>query len=306
MARLTSILVFLIAFGISVPSQSSPEVAKEPLQSSVKIPSASQWDMRSVLNGHTYRIFVSTPSSSPPPGGFPVIYVLDGNAAFPVAALLARNTESRSAVTGIVPPVVVGIGYPNDEDYDVSARKRDYTISEKKADSSADEGAADEFLDVLEKEIKPAITSAYPINANRQAIFGHSFGGLLVLHALFTRTKSFTTYLASSPSIWWKERILLNELPAFKLAMSDQPAPYIQLSVGSLEDQVRPPSLAGGTQTSVNKRAMVTEAHNLASVLQTFPALKNRFHYYELVDEDHGSSWLPAMSRGFRLFLSNQ
>src|SRR3546814_20086485 len=71
----------------------------------------SVWDMPSEA-GRTYRIFVSFPSQGESPErGYPVLYVLDGNAAF-AAFAQARWVQEHDAVGQ---SIVVGVGYPTDQ-----------------------------------------------------------------------------------------------------------------------------------------------------------------------------------------------
>ena len=270
--------------------------------SAVVLPAAQQLDMRSAGSGHRYRIFVSVPAVPPPAAGYPVLYVLDGNAAFPVAAFLARSATNRRDVTGHPPPLVVGIGYPGDADFDVAARRRDYTVGLEKPDASAKEGGAELFLDFIERELKSLIAARHPVDTTRQALFGHSFGGLFVLHVLFTRPASFSTYLASSPSIWWDDKRVLGGLPG--LARLDGALqPRVQISVGALEDQPRKGKYPLETLAMLAKRPMVSEARKLASHLREMPGWGDRVVYHELAGEDHGPAWLPAMIRGMPFFL---
>ena len=278
------------------------ESAKEASWQPVVLPAAQQTELRSA-NGHRYRIFISVPSIAPPEEGYPVLYVLDANAAFPVAAFLARSAVSRRDVTGHRPPLVVGIGYPGDTDFDVDARRRDYTLMREATDISAKEGGADRFLDFIEKELKPFIAAKYSVDTKRQALFGHSFGGLFVLHALFTRPSAFSTYLASSPSIWWQDKLVLTELPGLLVKTKSGAAPRVQISVGALEDQPRKGNYSAETLAMLSKRPMVSEARNLAATFKADPVWAERVRYYELEGEDHGPAWLPAMTRGMQFFL---
>lgn len=268
--------------------------------SAVVLPAARQMDVEAKSNGKRYRIFVSVPASPPPPGGHPVLYVLDGNAAFPVAAFLARGAAGRREVTGLPPPVVVGIGYPMEGDFDTAARRRDYTVAGKDA-AAEGEGGAEPFLDFLDKELKPMVAARHPVNPGRQALFGHSFGGLLVVHALVTRPASFSTFLASSPSIWWKDRVVLEGLPAL-LASGANP-PRVQISVGALEDQIRKGNYSAEMRAMLASRPMVSEARGLAARLRAEPAWRERVVYHELEGEDHGPAWMPALTRGMQFFL---
>ncbi|MBS1186485.1 MAG: hypothetical protein H6R04_503 [Burkholderiaceae bacterium] len=279
-----------------------PATAESNHWSDVTLPASRQIDISAPRTGNCYRIFVSVPSAPPPAEGYPVLYVLDGNAAFPVAAFLARSAASRRKVTGLQPPLVVGIGYQGDADFDVKARQRDYTIGQPQAGAAPTEGGADRFLDFIEQELKPMIAASYPVNNRRQALFGHSFGGLLVLHALFTRPGSYSTFLASSPSIWWHDKLVLAELP--KLTNNARhDLPRVQISVGALEDQPRKGNYPPQMLAMLAKRPMVTEARALAAHLQQMPDWHHRVAYYELEGEDHGPAWLPAMTRGMQFFL---
>src|SRR3546814_2433240 len=41
--------------------------------------------------GEAYQVYVAWPDGTPPPGGWPVLYLLDGNDQFPVAVASARR-----------------------------------------------------------------------------------------------------------------------------------------------------------------------------------------------------------------------
>lgn len=261
------------------------------------VPAVRQQDVRSVRSGYDYRIYLSEPDSPPPPNGYPVLYVLDGNAMFPVAAFLARRIADRRTITGMTPPLVVGIGYPQADDFDVPARTRDYTPGND-AGVSAKSGGADRFLDFIEDEVKPMVARQHRIDPTRQAFFGHSFGGLLVLHAWLTRPAMFSSFLASSPSIWWNQRRVLQGL--------DHPlaggASRLHITVGSLEDRTSGANVSPEIRKTLARRPMASEARSLARRLLDSPDGKDRVRFVELVGEDHGSAWLPALTRGVRAF----
>src|SRR3546814_18965531 len=64
--------------------------------------------------GETYRIFVSFPKGEPPADGYPVLYVIDGNASFASFAETRRLLEYADKGKALV----VGVGYPSDDAYD--------------------------------------------------------------------------------------------------------------------------------------------------------------------------------------------
>lgn len=168
-----------------------------------------------------YRILVSYPTGEAPPEGYPVIYALDGNAVFHTLAESAR-LQTRGP-HGLDPVVIVGIGYPSGEAFDMSRRCFDFTMPArleslpKRPDGREwpEHGGADSFLAVLADEILPLISGIFPIDFHRRALFGHSLGGLFVLHALFTRPSLFSHYAAGSPSVWWGDYTLLTEMEKF-------------------------------------------------------------------------------------------
>ncbi len=78
-------------------------------------------------------------------------------------------------------------------------------------------GGADKFLDFIQDELKPFIkTKAFPgINILEETLWGHSYGGLFALHALFTRSTIFDIYVAASASVEWNATYILKEEEKF-------------------------------------------------------------------------------------------
>jgi predicted alpha/beta superfamily hydrolase len=258
---------------------------------------ARQLDITSPITGQTYRIFVSIPTTPPPPAGYPVIYALDGNATFPTLAVMARTILPRGAAL----PVVVGIGYPGEFDYGMG-RGRDYTPPSS-ADGPAKEGGADLFLDFIERELKPLIGTLAPLDPARQALYGHSYGGLCTLHALFTRPAMFQTYLAASPSIWYRERVVLGGMEGFGRRVAALPSkPALMLAVGELEQPSPANGPLQGRDAIAAAHRMVDNARELGERLQKTPTLA-RVQFHLLAHEDHGSATFPAMARGLEFFL---
>jgi predicted alpha/beta superfamily hydrolase len=271
----------------------------------VQLQGSQQREVQASASGHRYRVFVAVPPGPAPAGGYPVLYVLDGNAAFPLAALLSRQVASRSEVTQQVAPLVVGIGYPVEEDFDVPARQRDYTPGGEAALGGPVDGGggADRFLDFIERDLKPLIAAQFAVDTGRQALFGHSFGGLLVLHALFTRPSAFSVYLASSPSIWWRDQAVLAAETRWHELAPDA-LPRVQITVGTREDEPPPGRLSPELLALLARRTMVEPARSLAARLAARPGASGQVVFQELVGEHHGAAWLPAMARGMQFFVT--
>lgn len=160
-----------------------------------------------------YRLYIGRPDQPAPAAGYPVVYLLDGNAAVGSLdqTLLRRLNEGADA------PLIVAIGSTTPLRIDRTARTFDYTPrvtgdTQIDAPSGLPSGGADQFLDLLDQRIKPLVEHAVPVDVKRQTLWGHSYGGLLVLHALLTRPGAFQHYAAASPSLWWGNGAVLEPL----------------------------------------------------------------------------------------------
>lgn len=161
-----------------------------------------------------YRVRVAVPLAQPPAAGFPVAYLLDGNAALMETdtALLAELAHAPK------PPLVVYVGYDNDLRIDADARAFDYTPrrpggddAQRDAIGARRNGGADAFLDLIEHAIEPKVRALAKTDPAQRALWGHSYGGVFALHALFTRPAAFDVYAAADPSLWWGDAYLLRE-----------------------------------------------------------------------------------------------
>lgn len=194
---------------------------KNIARSSVKVPDAKQWVMQSRVEKRKYQITVYVPSAPPPLNGYPVIYLLDGNSVFATMVEALRMQCHRPDKTGVVPAVIVGIGYQTNLPF-APNRYYDFTsIPTTEFSHTSDgtplpeQGGAEAFLTFIEEELKPQIESEFNINRRRQTIFGHSLGGLFALYVLFTRPNAFQSYIAGSPSLHWNKKFLFEEEEKF-------------------------------------------------------------------------------------------
>lgn len=277
------------------------------------IPGASVREIRSNA-GRDYRIFVWQPSKEAVTGPLPVLYLLDGNATFPIAAAAAAAQSRRPEITGVQPMIVVGIGYPTSEWIDADRRTFDYTpmLADSAPPRRPDDrpwpatGGADAFLDFLHDELQPAIGREFDVDPARNAIFGHSFGGLFVLHALFSGRTRFASYIAASPSIWFGGDSLMAQMERFIIAPCDDGLRRLLVTVGSLEqgtgsDDALAPT---GHDAWLKRNRMVDNARDLVARLSTIDSSRLRVDFNRFDDENHASVVPAAISRALRFAMA--
>lgn len=266
----------------------------------VRLPRTSQYDFTSEINGSTYRIMVGLPPNHDSQKAYPVLYVLEGNVYFATAL----DAMTRQALfRNISPAIVVGIGYPTDDTTVVNTRRwldlspaKSRDPNEKRAT-----GGGDDFLRVIEGEIKPLVASRFNVESANQTLWGHSLGGLLVLRSMFTRPGSFSTYLSSSPSIWWADNHLLKDEVEFTKRVLE-PGPQMRLLLTSAgEEQYR-----GGDAkllAAAQRTRMIDNASELAARLLRAGARRLILQRYVLEGETHISVSHSALTRSLRFAL---
>ena len=247
------------------------QTAGPPWPAEVSVPSTRHIQFTSAINGESYTLYMHVPLTPPPPGGYPVIYVLDGDFLFGMASDISLAIGNPNTT-----PVVVAIGHGMLEDMDVVARYAHRKPGDASPMGLADIGGAlntlrfhdltlpvasdhrapdwtgltpdnvggvDDFLKVIETEIKPRVAARVPVNAGNQVLFGHSIAGLAVLRALFTEPTVFRTFIAASPSLWWDaDAVLVDEQRFAAVVEGGRVSPRVLITVGADEpDSPNPP-----------------------------------------------------------------
>jgi predicted alpha/beta superfamily hydrolase len=138
---------------------------------------------------------------------YPVIYLLDGKQHTVFTGALV----DRLAEAGVVPEMIV-VGIPNiDRTKDLTPT---HTLTDEKGgttESQNTSGGGNNFVDFIEKELFTYIESHYSTMPYRIFI-GHSYGGLLVTHTLFSERNLFNAYISIDPSLFWDNYYLINKV----------------------------------------------------------------------------------------------
>jgi len=280
---------------------------------------AEYFDIESQNVGDTFRIFVGKPAQIQPGSSYPVIFALDGNAAF--ASLLGTQ---RMLTQGSEVPAsfVIGIGYPGNTLMEsMSNRNRDYAPTEPGENEaralgvmSASGGPA--FLQFLCSELMPQLARLYPLDTANSTIQGVSLGGLFATWVLLTQPSTFSRYILASPALWWREEQFWEWEKDYAASNSDLEA-TVFVSAGSLEtaEHVR----ANAVQIAKNTPALRDHIESvimwndeqgwpeIAKLTSTFARRLSERHYpnlkihcHNMPDENHMSAAPAITSRGLR------
>ncbi|MFK3819627.1 alpha/beta hydrolase [Pseudomonas sp. NPDC089407] len=231
----------------------------------------SQVDLDSADGRRHYRLWIGKPNRPVPASGYPVLWMLDGN-----AALGALNSQQLGTLAAGQAPLLVAVGYQTEQRIERAGRTYDYTPALPGQAEQLDpltgqpSGGVDAFLDLLTGRMRTLVAGVAPIDLQRQTLWGHSYGGLAVLHALFTRPGAFSDYAAASPSLWWHDGAIVGE------------AQGLEQRLGSSRPRL---FLMRGSEEPANPRAQVQgdeerPARELVADLAKVPGLQVRFERF--------------------------
>lgn len=276
----------LLAAAPSIPAAAEPYVMERA-------------EMRSMTaeNGARYRIYIHRPATPPPADGYPVLYLLDGDDSFPVAAPTADRLARFGADEGFDSGLLVAIGYAPEPA--IARRALDYTPPSPAHRDGAGRatGGSPEFRQFIARQLKPAIAAEFPVDTTRETLWGHSYGGLFVLDTLLREPSLFETYVATSPAIWFGDKAVLAGLEGFADRLADAGPRTLVLAVGEREQE--PPALDPADPEARAKMArivaarMVDSNRELAARLAAYEQLT--LHHRIMAGETHFSTPLPGI-----------
>ncbi len=270
--------------------------------------------------GHWHRIVVSAPQGGEPKGGYPVIYVLDGDGWMGTAVEIAKMREYEK----LDPAIVLGIGYPSHSFFDALGRTYDFTPpgSVEPDFEGIPLGGADDFLQFLTATVKPWVSAHYRADPQRQILFGHSLGGLFALYALYKTPDSFAAFIAASPDLPFSNHILNKDEVAFD-ANPARRNPRVLVTVGELEARpspalmedyrryyiAHPESHPGQTVEQAVKELFSGVDEKYDKIADTRALVERlsragvRASFIEFPGEEHMSSAVSALNRGIPFAL---
>ena len=280
------VFVGLVLLAVSV-SKSQAQALPVMDERQVTLDQTLEWKMQNE-QGATYRILISKPEGAvPDSGGYPVIYVLDGNAYF------ASLHEAKRAQEQFRQAIIVGIAYPGEAPHNFLRRSYDLSPPVAEEQNEPPQGGQDELLDFIEHSVMPAIAERFPVDANHQSLYGHSFGGMFAIYALFTRPDLFNHIVAASPSLWWNNSYLLKHERDFRQQVEAEEVNVIHHSL----------SLAVADNDSLQNQQDASQLYQRLEDLSTY-GLRSSFH--KVKGEDHMSVPFVLESRVLKQLLGTR
>ncbi|MBU2928880.1 alpha/beta hydrolase-fold protein [Winogradskyella psychrotolerans] len=275
-------LIILCAY-FKVNAQLSPNTDKQIIIGKVD-------SLYSEILNEQREVWVQVPEGTDNTKRYPVIYVLDASKNFySVTAML------KQLIPWTIPNSII-VGITNTD------RTRDFTptnVPFQRGQESKNSGGARNFLNFVEKELKPFIANKYPTE-NNSTIIGHSTGGLFVLYTFLNHEKVFDNYLAIDPSLWWDKEYLVKEAEE-KIDTKNLTEKSLYIAVAN--------SLGKAMDTVKVRRDKTEPTEQIRANLKFHDILvkhrnKLNFSWEYFKNEDHGSVVIPAQYNGLRSVFS--
>ncbi|KAG7286897.1 hypothetical protein NEMBOFW57_006396 [Staphylotrichum longicolle] len=167
-------------------------------------PNIALWSASNAAKNLTYQVGISWPfewASREVNKSALTMYVIDGNA---LGMTAAEGFKRRKPVDSAQPDsIVVSVGYPlTDSVYSFSQRAIDFRPPMPVPQDPP--SGADDFITFIDNVLRPWVRSrVFPhVVFTRDALYGHSFGGLFVIYALLANPHLFDTLVGSKPAFF--------------------------------------------------------------------------------------------------------
>jgi predicted alpha/beta superfamily hydrolase len=228
---------------------------------------------------------------------YPVVYLLDAEDHFSSFTKMIQQVNKDGSK--LFPDMIV-VGIPNTRRVrDLTPTHSEIDADGKKENDFKSSGGGEKFIEFIEKELIPHIDSTYPATSDR-ILIGHSLGGLTAVNILINHTALFNGYIASDPSMWWEDQLLLKQASALpnekrfdgkSLYLSIANTLPARMDIKQVRDDVSP---------QTNHARSILE---LVDILERNHDNGLRFDYKYYKDEDHSSVPKITAYDGLRFLL---
>ncbi|PDO85347.1 Salmochelin siderophore protein IroE [Kosakonia sacchari] len=215
-----------------------------------------------------YKVWTAIPNKKPPASGYPVLYLLDGNAVMDrLSDELLQKLSQRD------PPVLVAIGYQTDLPFELTARAYDYTPATQSSPQNLrgrTGGGSAVFRRLLEQTIAPLAEKDLAIDPQKRALWGHSYGGLFVLES-FLSSDFFHTFYSAVPSLDRNNAALLSALERVNTAQSRQKSVWFMEGDG--DRKTRDENATSDVLTALSQTVSRLRSRGIPATYRLYPGL---------------------------------
>lgn len=176
-------------------------------------PAAEYREFTSKINGREYATWVLLPDSYTKDASrrFPVLYVTDGQLAFPMMSSICRAMWLGNDLPELI---IVGVDSKQVDTWSAlrfvnltptRSLKREAELTKLLSGLHTGEGPT--FLRVLTEEVLPDIDRRYRTSDDR-TLTGYSLGGLFGAYTLFQAPNTFRRMILGSPAFYWDDAVI--------------------------------------------------------------------------------------------------
>lgn len=207
---------------------------------------------------------------------YPVLYVPDGEFAFPAAVGLIPTLMGAGEVPEML---VVGIAYDGISSWAEHGALRDRDFCTAQFQTPPNKTRYLEYARFFQEELFPLIETCYRADPRDRALFGFSSAGFFTLHMLLSQPGMFRRHVAASGT-WPGAGEFFLECAARYAEQSEHPVTDLYLAVGDCDEGQRPGfhrlvEMLASEQFSnlrVNSAIFEGEGHTAGMISKTFLA----------------------------------
>jgi len=201
-------------------------------------------------------VMVRTPPDYNPGQTYPVVFVPDGEWNFELVASYLDYMADNDIFPDMIVTGAINVN-----------RNRDYIP--RPDPHYRDTGQANRYLGFVKEEWIPLVSDRYA-SAPQRILIGHSFGGVIALHTLFTEPELFSAYIALGSSAWIADRVLFEEAEEYFQQYPQHDA-FVYMAVGEGD--------GGPTVPSSRDLAALFELHAPNTLEWTFDITEQTDHF---------------------------
>jgi uncharacterized protein len=203
---------------------------------------------------------------------YPVLYVPDGEYAFPLVAGLMPTLLGSGEVPEMI---VVGIAYHGISGWDEFGVLRDRDLCTQPFQSAPHQSRHVQYTRFFQEELFELIEAQYRADPRDRAVFGFSSAGFFALHMLLTQPGMFRRHVAASCT-WPGAGEFFYECAQRYLELPGAPPADLFLSVGERDEGQLP------------------GFHRLVAALSSGKAPALRLNSQVIAGEDHGAGMIAG------------